>query len=152
PFADGGEDFNVVDFAQGPDGNLYYLVVAADFSVPSGLVVRVDYAGVGNQPPIPVATASPAYGDAPLDVAFSPAGSTDPDTAALSYLWSFGDGNSFVSGLNVNHRYSANGQYRAMLSVSDGQAVRSTAVVITVGDLPPRITLLSPPAGLLYED
>lgn len=45
-----------------------------------------------NQPPTAVASATPASGTAPLNVAFIAAGSSDPDGSIASYQWAFGDG------------------------------------------------------------
>src|SRR6185436_14112147 len=51
---------------------------------------RIRY--VDNLPPIVVATPAIAYGPAPLTVAFSSAGTFDPESSALQYRWDFGDG------------------------------------------------------------
>lgn len=45
-----------------------------------------------NQPPTAVASATPTSGTAPLNIAFSAAGSSDPDGSIASYQWAFGDG------------------------------------------------------------
>ncbi len=42
----------------------------------------------------------------------------DPDTAVVSYLWSFGD-NTYDSGLQVSHTYERDGTYVVTLIVSD---------------------------------
>ncbi|MBI3847195.1 MAG: PQQ-dependent sugar dehydrogenase [Planctomycetes bacterium] len=152
PFADGDDTFNVVDLQRGRDGNVYYLDVASDFSIPSGSIVRIQYVGVGNLAPVPHPTASPSFGDAPLDVRLSSAGSYDPDGAPLTYLWTFDDGSPTSTEASPIHRYAANGIYHPILAVSDGQAVRTAPVTVTVGSRPPRVAIVSPVAGFFYED
>lgn len=56
----------------GPGGDIYYLAIN------TGRVMRIKYEG-GNLPPTAVANAVPSSGLAPLQVAFSSAGSSDPD-------------------------------------------------------------------------
>jgi len=75
--------------------------------------------GVGNQPPVAVATATPMGGAPPLVVAFSSAGSSDPEGASLTYNWVFGDGSTSTAA-NPSHNYAALGIYIARLTVSDG--------------------------------
>ncbi len=81
----------------------------------------VSYTGGGgttNQPPVVVsATAAPQSGPAPLAVVFAGA-ATDPESAPLTYTWTFGDGQT-GTGANLSHTYGA-GSYFATLSVSDG--------------------------------
>ena len=65
---------NPVNLQIGPSGELYYV----DFD--GGTVRRISYANA-NQPPVADATATPTTGSAPLTVAFSGSGSSDPDAA-----------------------------------------------------------------------
>ena len=95
---------------------------------------------VGNQPPLAVAGANPASGPPPLAVTFSSAGSADPERAALSYNWNFGDGSTASTAANPSHTYQAAGIYIARLTVSDGQLSASNNVTITV---------ISPSTGLV---
>jgi PKD repeat protein len=74
--------------------------------------------GTANQPPIAVASATPASGGVPLAVAFSGSGSSDPDGSIASYAWTFGDGSS-ASGVSTSHTYVAAGTYAAKLTVTD---------------------------------
>ena len=93
------------------------------------------------------AHASPASGDAPLDVSFTSAvfGGFGPRT----YLWAFGDGN--VSDLaNPSHTYGRPGVYTATLRVTDGRGVGAdNATTVTV--VPPLALTIttSPNAGFV---
>jgi PKD repeat protein len=72
-----------------------------------------------NAPPVASASATPSGGVAPLTVAFSSAGSSDPEGATLTYNWQFGDGATSTSA-NPSHTYVNSGNYLAQLTVSDG--------------------------------
>jgi PKD repeat protein len=92
--------------------------------------------GTPNLPPVAVASASPASGTAPLAVAFSGAGSSDPDGFIASHAWAFGDGTT-GSGVTASHTYVNAGSYTATLTVTDNRgATKSIAVGITAtGDI-----------------
>ncbi|HOX03539.1 MAG TPA: PKD domain-containing protein [Candidatus Paceibacterota bacterium] len=86
------------------------------------------------QPPVASAFATPTAGAAPLTVAFSSAGSDDPDGAIARFEWSFGDGASSLEP-NPTHVYSAAGSYQAVLIVTDNSGLSANAsVIITVQD------------------
>lgn len=99
-----------------------------------------------NLPPVPVLTASPTQGPAPLSVSFSTGGTTDVDGTVATRILSFGDGNSFtfpqdLTVVNVSHTYLANGTYSATLTVVDNLGASATiTVVIIVGSGGPDIT------------
>ena len=101
-------------------------------TAPRLVVTYTTGGGGGNQPPtITSATATPTAGTAPLPVSFSGA-ATDPEGAALSYTWTFGDGGS-AAGPTTSHTYAA-GTHTATLTVSDGTtSVASAPLTITVG-------------------
>ena len=88
-----------------------------------------------NEPPTAMASATPTSGDAPLDVAFDTAGSSDADGTISSFEWSFGDGGS-GSGATTTHTYSAPGAYTATVTVTDDGGASATAsvpIVVTSG-------------------
>lgn len=92
-----------------------------------------------NQPPVAASSATPSTGKAPLSVAFSSAGSSDPDGGALSYSWSFDDGTPNSNAANPNHSYVAAGTYHPVLTVTDAQgatASHSSTVVVNANQAP----------------
>ncbi len=75
----------------------------------------------------PVADAGGPYtGTAGKPVAFSGAGSKDPNGFALTYTWVFGDGSS-GSGVSPSHTYSRAGTYTVSLTVNNGHGKTNTA-------------------------
>jgi PKD repeat protein len=85
-----------------------------------------------NQAPTASFTASPATGQAPLQVSFNGSASSDPDGSIASYSWNFGDGQS-GSGSSKNHTYAEPGTYEARLTVKDDKGAQaSTAKEIVV--------------------
>lgn len=87
--------------------------------------------------PLAVGTATPSGGRAPLTVAFSSAGSTDPDGGPLTYAWSFGDGSAGSAQPNPSYTYTATGIFTATLTVTDADGATAQVVVpVTVGDRP----------------
>lgn len=134
-----------VTIEMAPDGNLYYLAIV------TGELRRIRYTA-GNAPPTAVASASPSAGLAPLAVAFSSAGSSDPTGDILTFSWDFGDASALSTAANPSHTYTVNGPYTARLTVNDGHGNTSTATVaITVGNRPPVPVIASPGSSLLWK-
>jgi glucose/arabinose dehydrogenase len=139
----------IVDLKEGPDGAVYYVDIGPFDGVDAGSIRRIRYT-LGNAPPIVVASADPVVGPAPLTVAFSSAGSSDPEGASLTYAWDFGDGQASTEP-NPSHVYPVNGAYTARLTVSDGQQqTLSTPLTIRVGRAPV-VTLASPTNGATFR-
>ncbi|MFW7413411.1 PQQ-dependent sugar dehydrogenase [Demequina sp. SO4-18] len=133
----------VVSIEQGPDGALYYALIA------TGQIRRVVYEGGNQAPTITMAQGDVTSGTAPLTVAFS-ATATDPENDPLEYTWHFGDG-STASGAAVEHTYTAEGPYDAYVSVSDAShAKTSEPIRIQVGTVPD-VTITSPSADALFR-
>jgi PKD repeat protein len=92
-----------------------------------------------NQPPVAVATATPASGTAPLNVAFSGVGSSDSDGTIASYAWTFGDG-ATATGPSTTHTYLTPGTYSAQLVVTDNVGATGSAtqtIVVSAQAAPP---------------
>jgi PKD repeat protein len=142
------------DMEFGPDGSLYVLEYGSGFfsGSPDTKLVRVDYAANG-QAPVARAKATPSEGGTPLTVAFSSAGSSDPDGGALTYAWDF-DRNGSVDSTQANpsHTYSAAGDYSAVLTVTDPTAKTATAqVIVNVGNTRPVVDIKAPLDGGFFS-
>jgi PKD repeat protein len=69
----------------------------------------------------PTADAGGPYsGDTGASIAFSAAGSSDPDDDVLTYSWDFGDG-ATANGVTPSHAFATAGSYRVVLVVSDAE-------------------------------
>jgi PKD repeat protein len=96
----------------------------------------------GKQSPIARASASTTSGTAALTVGFTGSTSSDPDGSIVSYSWNFGNGSSSTA-TNPSCTYTTAGTYIAVLTVTDNDALSSSAsVAITVtapvaSNLPP---------------
>lgn len=85
----------------------------------------------GNQAPVGEAN-GPYSGTVNTSIAFSAAGSSDPDGTIASYSWTFGDGGS-ATGATPTHVYTVVGNYTAVLTVTDNQgATDADAATVTV--------------------
>ncbi len=115
-------------------------------------VRRIRYVG-SNQPPVAIATATPEFGPAPLQLTLSAGGSYDPEGDALTFTWDLGDGTS-ANGSEVVHVYPDPAQnYSATLVATDPEERSTSArVLITPGNTPPGAAILAPAGGALYDD
>jgi PKD repeat protein len=101
-------------------GSVGQYLLTAQTAAPSGL------------PPVAVLSANPTRGTVPLTVAFSSAGSSDPDGTLVSQTWRFGNGGE-ASGAMASTTYTAAGTYTAELTLTDNSGLSTTrSVVITV--------------------
>jgi PKD repeat protein len=89
--------------------------------------------GGGNLPPVAEAN-GPYSGAVGAQIAFSSAGSVDPDGSIASYSWNFGDGSATSPRQNPRHGYTAPGTYTVTLTVTDNQGATSIdTATVTVG-------------------
>ncbi|MGW5640100.1 PQQ-dependent sugar dehydrogenase [Streptomyces sp. NPDC003832] len=142
----------VMDMAFGPDGALYVLDYGTGYfnGDANSALYRIEHVTDGLAP-VAQAAANVTSGTAPLAVAFSSAGSSDPDGGTLSYAWTFGDGTSSTAA-SPSHTYTANGQYTATLKVTDPTGKTATASVrITVGNTAPTVRIDLPDDGRIYD-
>ncbi|MFC8829339.1 PQQ-dependent sugar dehydrogenase [Streptomyces sp. NPDC057137] len=139
----------VMDQAFGPDGALYVL----DYGTGSNnqALYRVEYLAGSNRSPVAKAVADKTSGPTPLAVAFSSAGSADPEGGALSYAWDFGDGTKSTDA-NPSHTYTEAGTFQPTLTVTDPEGLTGSAsLVVTAGNSAPTVTLNTPADGELFS-
>lgn len=88
----------------------------------------------GNASPTAVAAASATEVDVGTLISFSSVGSSDPEGAALTYTWAFGDGTG-SNAASPTKSYAASGTYIARLVVTDpaGNADARTLTIIVRG-------------------
>lgn len=142
-----------IDMQFGPDGALYVLESGTGYLAenPAARLSRVDFVR-GNFSPVPVLSARPLLGRAPLTVQLSSAGTLDPDGDAVSTLWDF-DADGVVDSTDPNPRvtFARDGSYSPALRVVDGTGRSATAAVrIVVGNDPPVVEFVSPSAGQAF--
>ena len=93
-----------------------------------------------NATPNAVATANLTSGNAPLQVAFSGLGSTDPDAGdALTYAWDLDGDNLFDDSTSAqpSFNYTTPGSHTVTLKVTDTKGASSTATVVVKVNAPP---------------
>ncbi|GIJ26209.1 hypothetical protein Vqi01_13710 [Micromonospora qiuiae] len=149
---DGMTFIRPMDFEFGPDGAMYLIEWGSGFggNNDNSGVYRIDYIA-GDRAPIAVASAEPTSGPAPLTVNFSSAGSRDPDGGALTYAWTFGDGQSSTAA-NPTHTYAEAGNYNAQLTVTNPKGRTAVANVrVTAGNTAPTVTIEFPPDGGFFD-
>src|SRR5207342_1937969 len=96
--------------------------------------VTITATSAGNQPPVAQASANPTSGTVPLTVAFSSAGSSDPDGSISAYSWDLnGDGTYGDStAANPSSQYATAGTYTVRLRVTDNQGAQATSSPVTI--------------------
>ncbi|MBL7258330.1 PQQ-dependent sugar dehydrogenase [Actinoplanes sp. LDG1-01] len=141
---------NPMDLEFGPDGALYVLEYGDGYfnENPDAQLARFDYVR-GNRTPIPKVSATPTSGQAPLTVQFSSAGTTDPDGDALKYAWYLDNDNKVDSTApNPTFTFTANGDYRPTLKVTDSTGRSASAeVILPVGTAAPVVEFVTPQEG-----
>jgi glucose/arabinose dehydrogenase len=138
---------NPMDLEFGPDGALYVLEYGDGFfnENPDAQLSRFDFVR-GNRTPVPRASATPVSGQAPLTVAFTSAGTADPDGDPLRYAWDFdADGRVDSTAPDATWTFTVNADYRPTLKVTDSTGRSASAeVILPVGTLAPVVTFVTP--------
>jgi glucose/arabinose dehydrogenase len=140
----------VMDMAFGPDGALYVLDYGTGAN--NQALYRIEYVGGANRAPVAKIGVDKTSGPSPLTVAFSSAGSSDPEGGALTYAWDFdGNGTTDSTAANPTFTYTSNGTKTPTLTVRDPQGLTGTAsTVVTVGNTAPTVRLNLPGNGQLF--
>ncbi|MFI7594878.1 ThuA domain-containing protein [Micromonospora sp. NPDC049359] len=143
----------VMDMEFGPDGALYVLDYGTGWfnGDANSALYRIEYAR-GGRAPVPKVTATPTSGTAPLTVAFSSAGTLDPDGDPFTYAWDFdNNGTTDSTAANPSFTYTTNGTRSPTLTVRDTTGKTATAsVVVTVGNSAPVVTVNTPLNGQTF--
>lgn len=151
-FGDGTTaDGELVDHAYVTGGTYQVtLTVQDDRNTPCSKAQAVSPIHVNSPPIITVSDAirtCAAKPIGPMEVAFSAAGSRDPDGDAVTYSWDFGDGTPRGLGEQLTHTYQQGGRYTAVVTADDGSgsacatsigvvAVQLNHPPVAVADLP----------------
>jgi PKD repeat protein len=89
----------------------------------------------GSLPPAAVISASAVRGTAPFTVAYSGAGSSDPDGSVVAWDWSFSEGGT-ASGATTSRTYTTPGTYTTALRVTDNAGLSASSSVTVTVDAP----------------
>jgi glucose/arabinose dehydrogenase len=138
-------------FDQATD-QLYF--IEFDNSGGTGIKRLVD---TSNKPPVPVASALPHFGSAPLTVQLTGSTSYDPEGQPLTYLWNFGDGQTSTLADPV-HLFTKGGApagpllRNVSLKVTDTGGENATVVIpVSLDNTPPQIAITSPVDGTYFS-
>ncbi|SFD53792.1 ThuA domain-containing protein [Streptomyces aidingensis] len=144
----------VMDMEFGDNGALYVLDYGTGWfngDENAGLYRIEHVSGDDGRAPVAAVSADRTSGTAPLTVAFSSEGSSDPDGDPLGYSWDFGDGSPPSAEPHPTHTYTENGQYTATLTVSDGVHRGTASLPVTVGNTAPTVELRLPLDGRVFH-
>ncbi len=103
---------------------------------------------VPNRLPDVVLSADPTTGPAPLAVAFSADGSSDPDGTVLTYAWDLDDDGAFddATGVTASRTYSEVGPHQVTVQVTDADNGATTeSVTVTVTNSGPTAVITTSP-------
>ena len=84
-----------------------------------------------NEPPSITLLASAISGQAPFEITFDGSGTTDANSDDLTFAWRISDGWTY-SDTTVAHLFTAAGDYKVVLNVSDGIASVSDSVTVSI--------------------
>ena len=145
-----------MDVELGPEGRLYVLQWGNNFGGgPNSQILRLDYYGTPERPPVAVAHASDSSGSVPRTVTFRADTAQAAPAGDLIYAWDLdGDGTTDGRGPTVTHRYERAGRYTARLTVTDAEGRSATdSVAVAAGNTAPTVSIDWPrPGGVVPFD
>jgi glucose/arabinose dehydrogenase/PKD repeat protein len=146
-FAPAGYCKGLVDLEYCPlDGSMFYV------NINTGDIQKIT-AAVTNRPPVAAIGSDKTSWTSPLTVAFSSAGSSDPDGNPITYEWDFGDGSAKSTAANPSHTFTANGTqgFTVRLTVRDNQGLSdSKTLTISLNNTPPSVKITTPTSTYKY--
>ena len=134
-FGDGSSGNGLMVTHTYPGGGQYTVTLTVNDNAGSRSTYSLPIGVAFPQPPVPMPTASPLSGTAPLTVSFSGQQSYDPDGSIALYAWNFGDGTS-GQGPRTSHTYRGSGTYSVTLTVTDSQGIAATSSMVLITALP----------------
>lgn len=144
-----------MDVEVGPNGRLYILQWGNNFSGgPNSQIVRLDYYGSPERPPVAAASVSSPTGSVPRTVTFR-ADTSQEKSESLAYAWDFnGDGTPDRHGAKVTRTFDRPGTYTAQLTVATPNGRSATdEVAAVVGNSTPSVSIDWPlPGGIAPFD
>ncbi len=145
-FAPAGFADGLADMEQNPlDNSVFYV------NINTGEIMRISMGG--NLPPVAAISSDKTFGASPLTVNFSSAGSSDPEGAALTYNWNFGDATT-SNEANPVHNFIGAGinSFTVTLTVSDPSGMTSSkSMLISINNTPPVATINNPANNSNYS-
>jgi glucose/arabinose dehydrogenase len=149
PFLTGGSNYPGVDVQEGPDGALYYASLFGENFTP-GAIHRITYA-----PGAPKArlSATPQWGEVPLDVELDASESSDPDAEELEFEWDLNGNGTFETEGGKTQEVELTEPVNTVLSVlvRDQDGHTSVArVTLYPGDKPPVPKIIEPTSALKW--
>ena len=156
PFQPEMEFLRPINMDIGPAGNLYVLEWGTPFwgSTRDARLVRLDYYGSKQRPPVASVTATPTSGSAPLRVTLDGTRSHSRNgQEPLDFVWNIeGDSETESRRPDPTFTFEEPGRHTVRLTVTDAQGMSATAEIpITVGNTAPSISVESPVEGGIFD-
>lgn len=169
PFLPEMDFIRPMDMEMGPDGALYVVEYGTTWEYnENAQIVRIDYHGTTERPPVAEARAVPASGPVGMSVQFTPSGSASRNGAPLDYSWTYpsradqdekldyawdfdGDGQVDSREKYPTYTYETAGDYIAHLTVRDREGREASAdVPVSVGNTRPVVEVEWPVDGGVF--
>jgi PKD repeat protein len=138
--AGGSTDVDVTYDATGLAPGIYEATLSFANDTPYG-PLNVPVTLTVAEPVVPVATAVPVNGLAPLTVAFT--GTATGGIGTYSYDWNFGDGSPHSSAQNPSHTYNIGGSFTVTLTVTASVTGSGVDNHLVIAVTPPAIPVVN---------